>query len=281
MMHMKTLFKSSRDCTSLNVVIIGGNRGLGLGLTRKYLSLGHNVCATYRNKGRAQDLEALHERYAQRFKTDELEITNDKAIERFKEKLDMPIDILILNAGILLCPPGSEPLTETMDEMKRTFEVNTFAPDQIMRVLFPKLLNPHSCAVYISSTLGSMQDNIKGRYQTYRASKAAGNIIFQNWNIELAKKWLEKDGNLDERPTAFPISPGVVRTDMGGPNSPLSVEESVNGMIQVIEEVRLTKESAFYLYNGDVLQQFPTPEVVKSSKQNPVMLLSEDILNVK
>ena len=211
----------------LNVVVIGGSRGIGLGFVKEYLSQGHKVRATYRDNGKQGELMALKNNYPHNLNLSELEITDYKAVESFKDQFDTAIDILILNAGILLCQPGSQPLTETTEEMRQTFEVNTYAPDQLMRMLFPTLLNPNSCAVYLSSTLSSLSDNYKGRYQSYRASKAAGNIIFQNWNIELAKKWLEIDGALDARPTAFAISPGVVKTDMGGPNSPLTVNESV------------------------------------------------------
>ncbi|MBA2655838.1 MAG: SDR family NAD(P)-dependent oxidoreductase [Tatlockia sp.] len=264
---------NKKSFSSLNVVVIGGSRGLGLGFVEDYLSQGHKVLATYRDNGRAEGLMALKKTYPHTLKLSELEIRDYEAIKRLNEKFETTIDILIVNAGIMLCPSGSQPLTETVDEMRQTFEVNTFAPDQIMRELFPKLLNTHSCAVYLSSTLSSFADNYKGRYQSYRASKAAGNIIFQNWNIQLAKEWLEKDGGVDERPCAFAISPGVVQTDMGGPTSPLTVKESVSGMVKVIAEVRKNKHSSLYLYDGSILQQFPVPEIIRS-KINDLELLA-------
>ena len=259
----KEIIRKSSTFSPLNVVVIGGSRGIGLGFVKEYLSQGHQVFATYRNNGKGEELKSLQESHSHTLKLTELEITDYPAVELLKEKLDGPIDILILNAGVFLCPRGSQPLTETVEEMRQTMEVNTYAPDQIMRTLFPKLLNPHSCAVYISSTLSSYSDNLNGRFQSYRASKAAGNILFQNWNIQLASKWLEKSDALDERPCAFPISPGVVKTDMGSQSSPLTVSESVTAMIKVISEVRKHKQSSLYLYDGSILQQFPEPEIVK------------------
>lgn len=254
----------------LNVVIIGASRGIGLGFVKEYLSQDHKVFATYRDNGKWDGLRALKQDYPNTLELSELEITDYEAVRTLTEKIKEPIDILILNAGVILCPQGSQPLTETVDEMRRTMEVNTFAPDQIMRVLFPMLIHPHSCTVYMSSTLSSLPDNVKGRYQSYRASKAAGNIIFQNWNIQLAKQWIENDGALDERPCAFPISPGVVKTDMGGENSPLTVDESVSGMVKVINDVRTHKNSSFYLYDGSILQSFPESEILtlKRNQQN-------------
>lgn len=209
-----------KNSNPLNVVVIGGSRGIGLGFVKEYLSQGHKVTATYRENGKDGELKALQEKHGNSLKLIELEVTDYSAVELLREKLDDVIDILILNAGIITSKRGSTPLTETEEDMKETMEVNTYAPNRIMRVLFPKLLNPHSCAVYISSTLASLPDNLRGNSQAYRASKAAGNIIFQNWNIHLAKEWLEQGEALDSRPSAFPISPGVVQTDMSGGNAP-------------------------------------------------------------
>ncbi|WP_162264413.1 SDR family NAD(P)-dependent oxidoreductase [Legionella quateirensis] len=250
----------------LNVVVIGASRGIGLGFVKEYLTQGHNVLATYRNNGKWDGLRVLKEEYAGRLELSELETTDYEAVDLLKDKIHRPIDILILNAGIILCPPGSQPLTERVEDIRRTMEVNTFAPDQIMRTLFPKVLHPHSCAVYMSSTLSSSANNLKGRYQSYRASKAAGNILFQNWNIELAKEWFVNGGAVDDRPCAFPISPGVVQTDMGGPTSPLTVSESVAGMVKVIHDVRKHKQCSLYLYDGSVLEAYPEPEIVTAKR---------------
>lgn len=256
----------------LNVVVIGGSRGIGLGFVKEYLAQGHKVLATYRDNGKSDGLQALKESNPQNLELCELEITDYKAIGVFKEKIHKPIDILILNAGVMQCPPGSQLVTETIEQMRQTMEINTYAPDQIMRVLFDKLLHPNSCAVYISSTLSCTSANLKGRYQSYRASKAAGNIIFQNWNIQLAKEWLDKGGELNNRPCAFPISPGVVQTDMGGPTSPLTVVQSVSGMVRVINDVREHKHCSLYLYDGSVLDSYPEPEWVTAKMKQESMV---------
>ena len=171
--------------SSLNVMVVGGSRGIGLGFVKEYLSKGYNVFATYRDNETCGEIKALQERYPHTLKLSELEVTDYNAVTLLKEKIEGFIDILILNAGIILCPPGSQLLTETVEEMRRTMEVNTYAPDQIMRVLFSKLLNSHSCAVYISSTLSSLSDNYKGRYQSYQQAKQLETLFFKigifNW----------------------------------------------------------------------------------------------------
>lgn len=149
-------------------------------------------------------------------------------------------------------------------------EVNTYAPDAILRALYLNLVHPHSCAVYISSTLGNPGSNVIGRFHHYRASKAAGNILMQDWNIELARIWIEeKKEDYKTRPCVFPLSPGVVKTDMAGPNSnaPLTVAQSVAEMASIIEDVRGHKQCSFYLYNGDILEFYPDPLVVTNAKK--------------
>lgn len=49
---------------------------------------------------------------------------------------------------------------------------------------------------------------------------------------------------------------------------PLTVSESVSGMVKVINSVRYHYlPNSFYLYNGNTLQQFPEPEIVKMKRE--------------
>lgn len=250
----------------LNIVVIGASRGIGLGFVQHYLEQGHRVVATHRNNSHWSGLKDLQEYHEDRLVLKELEIIDSKAVERFADELREDIDILILNAGIWRCPRGAQPLTETLDQFRETMEVNAYAPDNLMRHLFPRLVHANACTVYMSSTMASMADNVNGRYSSYRASKIAGTMLFQNWNIELSKAWLAKGNNVENRPCAFPISPGVVQTDMAGDSiAPLTVAESVEGMVKVIAARREDKNNGFYLYDGSLLQPLPQPNVATNA----------------
>ncbi|KTD07262.1 SDR family NAD(P)-dependent oxidoreductase [Legionella jamestowniensis] len=244
---------------STKVVIIGGNRGIGLGFVQEYLSRGCFVYATYREQSKRDELMALKSSYSNSLELISLDVRDKQAIICLAEEINGTIDILILNAGIIRSPSGSHPLIETEEQLRETMEVNTFAHDNIMRALFAKLLHSNSCAVYVSSTLSSYSHNLKGRYSSYRASKAAGNVLMQNWNIELSSIWLAQGNSPDDRPCAFPISPGLVQTDMGGGRGDLTVKQSVSQMVSVIADVRKHKRCSFYLYDGSVLQSYPEP----------------------
>ncbi|MDP1836410.1 MAG: SDR family NAD(P)-dependent oxidoreductase [Chlamydiales bacterium] len=255
------------------VVVIGGNRGIGLGFVQYYLSRPeYSVIATYRDPERVSELLALEERYPDRIRIYQLDVTDEEAITHFATNVTEGVDILVLNAGIVRGAPRSHPPQNTAQEARELMEVNAYAPDNIMRALYLKLLKPHSCAVYITSTLSHHGSNITGRTHHYRASKAAGNMLIQDWNIELARLWVEEmKGDYRTRPCAFPISPGLVKTDMSGPNSnaPLTVEQSVKGMTAVITEVRQgDKQCSLRLYDGSTLEPYPDPLVVTNAKKD-------------
>ena len=73
--------------------------------------------------------------------------------------------------------------------------------------------------------MGSLGNNKSGGYYSYRGSKAALNAIIKSVAIDQEKNGIK----------FLILHPGWVRTDMGGPNADIDVEESVSGMIKVIE----------------------------------------------
>lgn len=102
-MYAKKSEESVGTRMSINtVVVMGGNRGIGLGFVQYYLS--HSKCfviATYRDAERAGELKALESRYLDRIRLYQLDVTNEVAISHFAQTLKENIDILVLNAGII------------------------------------------------------------------------------------------------------------------------------------------------------------------------------------
>ena len=92
----------------------------------------------------------------------------------------------------------------------------------------------------MTSQLGSVANNTTGGMAMYRASKAALNTLIRTFTAALK----------DRKLTVLAMHPGWVRTDMGGPNATLSVEQSVKGIADVIEKKAGTLEHGFYDYSG-------------------------------
>jgi NAD(P)-dependent dehydrogenase (short-subunit alcohol dehydrogenase family) len=219
------------------VVITGANRGLGLEFARQFQAAGARVIGTARRPDAADGLKALGVRVEQ------LDVTDDESVVRLASRLgDEPVDIVINNAGI----GGRHPSLEQIDAdtVDRIFQVNCLGPMRVTQALLPALRKgERKLVVNITSRLGSIELNAHGGYYGYRESKAALNMFNRSLARELA----------DEGFTCVVISPGWVRTDMGGSRAPLSPAESIQGMITVINGLTTEDTGGFFNYRGERL----------------------------
>jgi len=221
--------------TQKTVLITGANRGLGLELARQYAADGWRVIGTARRPVEATELAALGVRVM------ELDVASAASVERLAGELaGQPVDLLINNAGIF---PRVDTLAETdFDDVARTYAVNTIGPMRVTRALLPNLRSgDRKQVVSITSGLGSITNNDRGRYYGYRESKAGLNMFTRSLAVELA----------DEGFTCVVISPGWVRTDMGGPNASLSPEESITGIRAVIAKLSRADTGTYWNYDGE------------------------------
>lgn len=154
--------------------------------------------------------------------------------------------MLINNAGVIHKSNGfGNP--ELKDEIEHCFHVNVTTPMILTQNLLP-LLKTHaqtnlSWIINMSSTLGSISANCTGGYYAYRASKAALNAMTKNLSIELKHEYI----------FSLVLHPGWVRTDMGGSSADISVEESCQGLINILKNLKPTQNGKFLQYNGQEL----------------------------
>lgn len=220
------------------VLITGANRGLGLEFARQYAAAGWNVIGTARRPETAEELRSLEVRVVQ------LDVTDPESIDRMGRELGrQPIDLLINNAGIF---PRVSRLDETdFGDVSRTLEVNTIGPMRVTRALLPNLhAGRGKKVVSITSGLGSIAENTGGRYYGYRESKAALNMFTRSLAAELRSEGF----------TCVVMSPGWVRTDMGGPNARLSPAQSISGMRAVIDRLTPADSGTFWNHDGSTLR---------------------------
>ena len=220
---------------STTVLVTGANRGLGLEYASQLSEKGYTVIGTARNPDRAEELSVIADRVEQ------LDVADPASVAALAKRLEgVPIDILINNAGIF------ERQDTTIDGvdyemMERTFAVNTLGPLRVTQALLPNLrAGQRKLIVSMSSQLGSIE-NSNGRWYAYRASKSALNQINKIWSAELGPQGF----------TCVVVHPGWVRTDMGGPNATYSTEESVAGLVEVIEGLDAEDNGRFYDLKGN------------------------------
>lgn len=220
------------------IVITGANRGIGLELTRLYAQAGKHVVAGCRQPHKAEALRKL----GGKLDVVQLDVSSASDITNLGKALkDEPVDLLINNAGVW---GGPHQGIADMDyaEWLKTFETNTLAPLRVSSVLLPNLKKAkRPRIVTISSQMGAF--DVKGMgvgTYAYRSSKAAVSKVMQTLAEELAPHGI----------IVVPVHPGWVRTDMGGPNAQLSVEESAGGLFRLIEGLTPAQSGRFWRWDG-------------------------------
>lgn len=225
------------------VFITGANRGLGLELVKQYAQRGWNVIACCRNLHSAQELSLMAQRYST-IRTHALDVSNESDILTLSETFKgIAIDILIHNAGV------SGDQCESLGNMAQqgwieVLKVNTIAPMLITQALLNNILaSKDKTIIGMTSILASIDDNHSGGRYSYRASKAALNQIIKSLACELSESGVK----------TMAIHPGWVQTDMGGIDGKVTVEESVKGMLHVINNLQAKHSGSFFVYDGTQL----------------------------
>lgn len=222
-------------------VITGAGRGIGLELTRRLLARGDRVIATVRSEAAMKKLdETLAEFDSANYEIYYLEVTDSKQVAGFAQSLaNETVDVLINNAGVL---GGDQQAVDNFSasDFLNTLAVNTVAPVDVGLALLPSLKkSAQPKLVTISSMMGSLARERSDTF-IYRASKASVNKAMQA--IGLALK--------EEKVGVFLMHPGWVKTDMGGPEADISVEECVSGLLSTIDQFTLEDSAKFWNYDG-------------------------------
>lgn len=226
------------------VLITGANRGLGLGFTKHYLSHHWTVIATCRDLKAATDLMALKNQYSENLTLLSLDVSDDESIAAFKDQLgNTPLDVFINNAGIYGPKDGVSAVlgSTNFDAWRAVMEVNVYGTQKMVEATLDNVRGgDQKKIVIISSKMGSMTDNTSGGQYIYRSSKAAVNAIMRSMAADLAGDGI----------SVASFHPGWVRTDMGGPNGLIDVDESIDGMTKVIEGLTQSNSGQFWNYDG-------------------------------
>ncbi|MCC6156518.1 MAG: SDR family oxidoreductase [Deltaproteobacteria bacterium] len=225
-----------------NVVVTGANRGIGLEFVRQWLAGGHRVIGTARRPPEAAELAALKKATGDRLEVLELDAADDRSVAKFARALHFEaIDVLVNNAGVLLDEGRSWTRLDT-GRMLETFNVNSIGPLRVTSAVRPMLTaSGRALVVNISSGAGSIAGaEPSDTMVAYRMSKAALNMA----NRSVA------EGLVRDHIVSVAMCPGWVRTDMGGPNASLAVEESVAAMMATIARLTLRDAGRFIDRNG-------------------------------
>ena len=204
-----------------NILITGGNRGIGFGLL-KIFSDKHNVIITVRDNEKGENAVSKLVHSKNKLSYVVMDVNNpDSVISAVNDivKIFDNIDLLINNAGILI-KEYDLPAIETSEEsILKTFNTNTLGVLRVCKSIIP-MMNDGGRIINISSGMGQL-DDMEGGSTAYRLSKTALNSLTKILSRELLPKGIKVNT----------ICPGWVQTDMGGQNATLTVQESASKIV--------------------------------------------------
>jgi NAD(P)-dependent dehydrogenase (short-subunit alcohol dehydrogenase family) len=227
------------------LLITGANRGIGLEFCKQYATAGWRVLACCRDPHQADALKQLAARYPDLIHPYALAVTDHAQIEQLARTLsDETIDLLINNAGVYPAADQRGFGQTNYAEWMNAFNINAMAPLKMAEVFVQQVARSKlKLIVTITSQMGSIDDNGSGGSYLYRSSKAAANMVVKSLSIDLKEKCI----------TAVAFNPGWVKTDMGGPNAMIPVEQSVSDMRKVIAGLSLAETGKFIGNDGLII----------------------------
>lgn len=235
----------------ITIFVTGSNRGIGLEFVRQYTSDGAEVIATCRNPDAADDLQAIAETSHGRVLVEQLDVSDPGSIKALAQKYEgKPIDILINNAGVIgPRDPNQERLKEQFfgtlnyDAWLDVMNVNALGPIRVAEAFIENVaLGTEKKIVTLSSTVGSIEEGPHPVF-IYSTSKTALNKAVSVLALALQDKGI----------IAALFCPGHVKTDLGGEDADVEVEDSVAGLRELISGLTMDDSGTFTRYNGETV----------------------------
>lgn len=212
-------------------LITGTSRGIGLEFARQYARAGWEVIGTARQSN--PELDSLG------IRIEPLDLSESDRVAEFASNIEQPLDLFIANAGT------NDPMQSDGPENARAWQgmmmINAIAPYQLGKALLPRMTKGGKM-IAISSGMGSIGEN-SGGWVPYRTSKAALNMAWSCLALECRSQGV----------ACVLLSPGWVKTRMGGSGAEITAEQSVGDMRALIAKLTLDDAGRFLRRNGSQL----------------------------
>lgn len=214
-------------------LIIGASRGIGREYVRQLLDAGWQVHATARSDAAVAELQAAG---AMPLK---LDVTRPESLAGLGWRLDgAKLDLAVYVAGVYGPLHQAATASPVQADFDAVMHANVLGAMQVLPLVAPMVESAGGRFVFISSGMGSIAGAESSHGWVYRASKAALNMAVKSAVSDYPKT------------TFLAMCPGWVRTDMGGQDAALAPEESVAGMLTVIQARRLEDSGSFWNHAG-------------------------------
>ena len=241
-------------------MVQGASRGIGLALVEALAARPEigRVVATSRDPDRSEGLRRLREALGDAIVLVDLDVREEPSIvaacARVRELAGPRLHWLINAAGILHDGERLRPEKRLEDldpaALRTAFEINAFGPVLVAKHFLP-LLRHDERAVFasLSARVGSIEDNHRGGWYGYRASKAAQNMFTRTLALECARR--------APNVLCLALHPGTVETELSQPfrkNLPperlFRPDDAARKLLAVADRCRREDSGRFFAWDG-------------------------------
>ena len=204
------------------ILIVGASRGLGHALAAEFVLRGWHVIGTVR-AGPRTALHELADEYPGHVEVELLDINEPAEIAALRKRLSgRMLQMVFVNAGTTTQEEHVTIGAVTTDEFTRVMVTNALSPMRVVEAL-QDLVPANGLIGVMSSGQGSITNNERGLREVYRGSKAALNMFMRSFAARQAASR-----------SMVLMAPGWIRTGLGGPDAPFSIEETVPKLADVL-----------------------------------------------
>ncbi|HEY8100271.1 MAG TPA: SDR family oxidoreductase [Burkholderiaceae bacterium] len=213
-------------------LVIGASRGIGSEFVQQLLADGWKVFAT------ARDDEGLAHLRTVGAEPIKLDVAKTASLAELAWQLDdVKLDLAVYVAGVFGSNAHAD-TAPTVADFDKVMHTNVRGAMQLIPTVAPMVEAAHGRFIFISSGMGSIGETTSSGGWTYRVSKAALNMAVKAASFDYPKAIM------------VAMCPGWVRTAMGGANATLSPQESVQGMLRVIDSLKPADTGTYRNHSG-------------------------------
>jgi NAD(P)-dependent dehydrogenase (short-subunit alcohol dehydrogenase family) len=206
-----------------SILLVGASRGLGYAMAEEFLKRGWSVVGTVRGSTRTR-LHDLADEHQDRVEVESVDIDEaDQLVDLHNRLSSRRFDILFINAGTSNHNQDETVAEVSTEEFVRVMVTNALSPMRAVETL-QGLVTEKGLIGIMSSGQGSVANNEKGGHEVYRGTKAALNTYMRSYaarHAEAARALLL-------------LAPGWIRTELGGPDAPFTMEETIPDVVSVV-----------------------------------------------
>lgn len=227
------------------VLVVGASGGIGSAFVSELLEHKAHVFQLSRKPQASFQQEANVETLI-------ADITEDDSLAEAAKSVPDNLALIVVASGILHQESGLQP-ERKLEDLSATnfitsFQVNTIGPALVAKHFYRKLRQDQkSVFAALSARVGSIEDNRLGGWYSYRASKAALNMVLKNISLELRRK--------NKEAIVLGLHPGTVDTKLSQPfqsgvKKLFSPQESVRMLLDVVERSQSEDSGRVFAYDG-------------------------------